>query len=130
MGIIKEGTREAYRSEKLFNEINTNYWQKDGNIHLGKYYTSAYEFEALCAGQTIQEQLENKIGGCYMEINKKNFIERANESQKYYSDSEKEKYTPDEKKYYDELSETIKQKFNTNQTASEIIKNLRKYLFG
>lgn len=77
MGPLKQGSREANRSVKFFNEIfsDLSYWKKDGSVHTGKYITDVRENEALIAGDVaiadIKAILDNEKS-CYIQRLKKN----------------------------------------------------------
>ena len=55
LGVLKKDTKEGKRAEKMFNETaaEQSYWEQDGQIHYGKYFSDCRENEALAAQDSM-----------------------------------------------------------------------------
>ena len=72
MGLIKEGTQPARRSEKMFKTLTNDYWNPDGSVHAGRYIYDITENDAMLAQAAAQlKALPPEQKYCYMQIAKK-----------------------------------------------------------
>ncbi len=86
MGTIKEGTKEANNAEIFFDEFcSVNYYDPNGQIDLGRYYTTAIESDACLAGDINRFNMET--GGCFFKKLKDDGLAVLNnkESEEYKS---------------------------------------------
>lgn len=82
MGIIKDGTEEAKRAEKYFNDFQKlNYVEPNGEVNMDKYFSTGIEREAIQAGNRAEFEVSGE--GCMFKYFKNKSKKFMNEHETY-----------------------------------------------